>query len=263
MKKILIVILLSQSIYSQKVIIDSSINLSGTLPCKYIFIDFNNSIYRIDSNSKKLYKYTKEKVFVYQNIIMNPIDYIDVLNPNKIIVFFKEYNGIEIIDDKLIRKDFLDFNNEPKIKADNVNASEYDNIWIYSKELNKMTYYDVKNRRRIFETDPLIDIFGMPFEPKKIISTPTRLWLLDKRGIIEINNFGHISNIFRYTNIDYIFPFENFLSFVTKDKIIFKSKEKVVEIKNIFKDYSQIFFYQEKLFVISNKKIEIGRIVLD
>ena len=262
MKKILpILVIITKITFSQEIVILDSVILPKNF--KNVFVGEKENIYAIDTNKKNIYKIEKNIILSYSNIIMGNIDDLSVLNENYFIVSFKEFNGIEFLSNKLKRRNFLDFNNDPKLNPSIVVGGEFYNIWIYEKKLNKLIYFNSKKKKEIFRTEELLFIYGSPFEPIKMISTPNRVWLISKRGIIEVNIKGQISNIFRYSNIENVFAFNReYIGFILKDKIVLKSKTKVIELENKFRDYKKIFAYKNKLFVVYDKKVEICKIKL-
>lgn len=184
----------------------------------FVGIDDFENIYYIKNNT--FYKKSKNGSLNYTNISLGEITSVDIYNPFKIVLFYKSFNSIIVLDNKLNELtnniDFTKkslFNNIMLVSQSSVN-----NLWLFADD-NKLHLYDFQNHSEIIETQP-ITFYHENFVPKSLKSTYKNAWILGKTGVLQINEYGNFINYFEIENLDFILPFQK--GFIYRKGDLFK-----------------------------------------
>ena len=139
---ILIINFLCFSLQSQEVI--SAVKQSDTKLTCDIFLGFDNqkSIYSLKNNI--LSKNSDSTIYQYNNLSLGKITRVDFQNPLQIVIFYKNFNTVVLLDNQLneIRK--IDFNlQSTPLNLEAVALSSQNQIWIYDSISSKIGLYNV------------------------------------------------------------------------------------------------------------------------
>jgi hypothetical protein len=114
----------------------------------------------------------------------------DVSNPLKIVLFYKSFSTVVVLDRFLSLKGAIDLrkNNIPEASAA---AASYDNkIWIFDAVENKLKKLD-DNGKQLMETPDLRQVFNLTIQPVKIIDQDQSVYLYDPQyGIFIFDHYG-------------------------------------------------------------------------
>lgn len=84
--------------------------------------------------------------FEYKNIGLGKITHIDFQNPLQIIVFYKDFNTVVLLDNQLNEIKRIDFNLKPElIQLEAVGLSAQNQLWFYDGISNKIGLYNITN----------------------------------------------------------------------------------------------------------------------
>ncbi len=147
MKPILVVFLLfvfvisngqTQKIKAQKIdqielVADDFIGFDGFGNCFYI----QNNV---------IHKKAESSVLQYQNLSLGKITKVDITNPLKIIVFYKDFNSVVVLDNQLNEIQRIDFSNlSTPIVATAMGISGQNKLWIFNSLNQQIGLYDLIN----------------------------------------------------------------------------------------------------------------------
>lgn len=130
------------SIQSQEVI--AAIKQSDTKLTCDIFLGFDNqkSIYSLKNNI--LTKNSDGITYQYNNLSLGKITNVDFQNPLQIVVFYKSFNTIILLDNQLNEIKKIDFNLKSNpITLEAAALSSQNQIWIYDSISSKIGLYNV------------------------------------------------------------------------------------------------------------------------
>ena len=139
---ILIINFLCFSLQSQEVI--SAVKVSDTKLTCDIFLGFDNqkSIYSLKNNI--LSKNSDSTIYQYNNLGLGKITRVDFQNPLQIVVFFKNFNTVVLLDNQLNEIKKIDFNlKSTPVTLEAVALSSQNQIWIYDSISSKIGLYNV------------------------------------------------------------------------------------------------------------------------
>jgi hypothetical protein len=138
---------------------------------------------KLDANGDSVAVYNDVKRF-------GKIYTIDVSNPLKIVLFYKAYSTVVILDRLLSAKGVLDLRKH-KISEASAAAASYDNnIWVFDAVENKLKKLDEKGKV-LMESSDLRYALNASIQPEKIIDQGNWVYLYDpKQGVFVFDHYG-------------------------------------------------------------------------
>ena len=139
---ILIINFLCFSLQSQEVI--PAVKQSDTQLTCDIFLGFDNqkSIYSLKNNI--LTKNSNGITYQYNNLSLGKITNVDFQNPLQIVIFYKNFNTVVLLDNQLNEIKKIDFNlQSTPVTIEAVSLSSQNQIWIYDSISSKIGLYNV------------------------------------------------------------------------------------------------------------------------
>jgi len=173
------------------------------------FISSNNQLKKTDANFKSLAAFNDSRNF-------GNISAVDVSNPLKILVFYKDFSTILVLDR------FLNVINSIDLRKSNffqvsVIATSYDSkIWLFDEIENKIFKIDDYGVK-MMETADFRMLFENSFIPEKMIDNNGKLYAYDKsNGLMTMDYYGGLKQNYPIKNLkniivanDALFGFDN------------------------------------------------------
>jgi len=229
-------------------------------------VDAIGNIYLITSTDQlKKIKPDGTLTAVYNDVKRyGKISTIDVRNPLKVLVYYKNYSAIVVLD-KL-----LTFRNQIELKPlqffeVNAIANTYDNnIWIYDEQNFRIKKIDDKGVL-LFDYPDLRNEFNIAPSAEKLIDEDNQLYLIDQeQGVFIFDYYGAYNRNIPLKDLSHIAVEKNCLIGFT-DTIM-----EVIQLKNLTtKKYAlpilsekikSIKFVNNKLYILTQTSIYIYRI---
>ncbi len=144
LKKILFILILNLnylSMESQEVL---SVKKIETLECECdTFLGFDNQQNSYSIKNNVLFKKSFQ-LFQYTNLSLGKITKVDFQNPLQIVVFYKNFNTVVLLDNQLNEIKKMDFNlKSTPVTLEAVALSSQNQIWIYDSISSKIGLYNV------------------------------------------------------------------------------------------------------------------------
>lgn len=132
-----------------------------------------------------------DSVAVYNDVKrFGKLHSIDVSNPLKVLVYYKNFSTIVILDRLLALRSVIDLRKQNIIQASAVALSYDNNIWIFDALENKLRKID-EYGNNLSETTDLRNIFPTPIQPSKIIDHNGLVYLYDPfKGLFAFDYYG-------------------------------------------------------------------------
>jgi len=192
------------------------------------------------------------------------ISAIDVHNPLKVLVYYKNYSAIVMLD-KL-----LSFRNQIELKPlqifdVNAAATTYDNsVWIYDEQNFKIKKLDDKGLL-LLEFADLRTLFNIAPSAEKLIDEDNQLYLIDKeQGVFVFDYYGAFSRLIPIKDLSDITIEKNYL-IGFRDNIM-----EVVQLKNLTstkyalpvlaEKIKSLKFINNKLYILTQTSLNIYRL---
>lgn len=215
---------------------------------KFVGKDIYDNYYSISQNT--FIKQNKSQKLNYQNLALGNIHSVDYSNPLLIVLFYKDFNYIVLLDQQLNEVQKIS-GNEHGLIFEIIGLARQNSLWFYDTTSQKFGIYNFKENSFKFISTYL---------PTKIISWKSTynsfIWITDNSTIFSINYFGKIKNIgnaeisvstFIIDESQYIFKRDNTL--------YFQAFENISEIVIPQKSFENFCYKDGILSIFTNDKV--------
>ena len=244
---------------------DSTFKFLKTIPGSYTFLDVDvlGNIYLITENNQlKKIRPNGDSLAVFNDVkkFGNPT-LLDVSNPLKILVYYKNFSTVIILDRFLAVRNTINFRNQNIFKVKTL-ANSYDNkIWIFDEQ--NVSLKKINDEGNVLsETLDLRQLFDTVPSPSQIIDKSNFVYLYDEsRGFYIFDYYGSFKNNLPFLNWQHIAVYNNKLMGFIGDT--FYSYEinsfnlKSYKLPDIFKDYIDIKTINGKIYLLKKTGVEI------
>lgn len=208
----------SISILSQESIETRFVKKSKINSERMVSIDGFGAQYYI--NDEVFYKTNSTETISYNNLQLGNLETVDAFNPLKINLFYKDFNTVVILDNRLAEIFKIDFNSLTKYKNITHVSTGHDNtLWLFNQDTQQLELYDYKTNTNRIYTLPIQE------QVLDLDSNYNMCWLLTKTYLYVYNYFGSLVKKIKhdgYTSIsesnnDVILKKENSLFYLKND----------------------------------------------
>ena len=221
-------------------------------------IDNFETTYYVINN--ELFKSEKGIVLsTYSNIQLGQITSVNTFNPLKIVVFYKAFNTVIILDNRLSEMFKLDFNTIQPFKDITHITTGIDNtIWLFNQTTQQLENYDYKANATRIKALPIQS------EVIDLKSNYNFSWLLTKDYLYSYNYVGSLLSKIKntgftkliQTNGNLILQKENQLFYLPKDTEVFlELKISKLLIKQFFVTNETVYIYDDEFLYQYRLKI--------
>ncbi len=225
-----------------------------------IEVDKLGDYYTVDARGNILKYSNSVKVYSYSNFNAGNLAALDVSNPHKILLFYKEQQIIVLLDNSLSEIGTINLDNKSFFSAAGI--ANDGNIWLYDSYLYKLKKID-KSGQIIEESFPVGSINPEDIIDAKIIDRDNYVIIADKnKGILLFNNLGYFEKSLNVKNVSkptiikdklyYYNPKEN--CFVSMQLNLFSEKNKLCF--DSFNIKPQLVVHEnERFYLLQDKKV--------
>ena len=241
---------MSTASYSQEYV---TAELVSTIPLKAEqLIGLNNFGTLFYINGPNFYKIEPQQSFNYSNVQLGNITSADAFNPLKITLFYKNFNTVLILDNRLAEIYQFNFSiQQPYRNVTHVSAGNDTTLWIYNQDLQQLELFDYKKNKTRANTMPVrSDILAL-------VSTLNDAWLLTENHLYKYNYFG--STLLKMKNQGFLNISENNGNLVvqTKDQLYYlaKNSEQLIPIHLPSLLIKQFLLTNESLYIYTDETL--------
>ena len=204
-------------------------------------------------NNNTFNKTFYEKTITYNNLQLGNISSANTFNPLKINLFYKDFNTVIILDNRLAEIFKIDFNSITPYKNVSHVSTGFDNtLWIFNQDLQKLELFDYKTKTVRAQTVPV----QSPVLDLK--SNYNYCFLLTEKNVYIYNYFGSLVKKFKnegYTalaesNENIILKRENTLFYLNKNT----NKLLLIKTPNLL--INQFFVTNETLYIYNDETLQ-------
>lgn len=211
---------------------------------------FDNTYYGLDN---VLYKTTPSKTYQYQNLALGTISSVSIYNPLEIVVFYRDFNTVVILDKALNEIQKIPFLNKNITLVAKAGKNQ---LWLYNDDDQQLELYNYQTKTTIAKSQPQGIV--LPFELK---ATANFAWIETFDKLLVFNNYGNLVNT-------YTFDFDDF-TLLNNDSVLFNfNSEFFLADKNIQENRLKVSFKIEntsfandKLYLFFNNRIFIYQLL--
>lgn len=229
---------------------------------KFIGVDNYENSYYVHNNT--LFKKTINFTYSYSNTQLGSITSIDITNPLKLLVFYRDFNTVLLLDNKLneLTKP-INFTTESFSK--NIafaSISSNNNLWLYSLDDNKLQLWNHQTRKIEFTSQPLT-FFVNNFEPINQLSTYKNCWLIGKNNILKFNEYGSFIEGHEKTKTNNLRLFRDRYIFLEDNKLFYENTSNTSQEINLNPEVFIESFYvnTNHIYIFDGTKIFVFKII--
>ena len=165
-------------------------------PSSDIILDNFQNVYELSSDELIKYDQKGDSLYTYSSVSKGEIYHVDVSNPLRILVHFKENNEIVFLDNTLtVQRKELNFNKLGFYDVSLVCNSFQNNLWVYRSAEQKLVRLD-QSGNQVAETPMLATFINEEvIDFSSMSETGNFLYLVAKSGAVYM--FDHYGNYFK------------------------------------------------------------------
>lgn len=218
----------------------------------------NRTIYEINkeatyyTSNNVFYKKTKLEEFDYTNLSLGNLHSVDLYNPLQIVLFYKDFNSIILLDNQLNETHQIDGNKQESIlNFENVGLAGRNQIWFYDFMTQKIGLYDFNSNTYKFVSTPL---------KNKIIYYKTDYnyfyWVDEQNILYTCSIFGKIKTLAKLPKFDSIQIISEDSYMYLKDNTLYFFNIRTNTLKQIVISEKKIdtFYYKNGILSIFTEK---------
>ncbi len=185
---IYLIAFLSHSIYSQEFIETSFIKDTHLEADRFVSVSsFDATFYIFDNVLFKKEKNSKGIDVGYNNFQLGDITSVNTFNPLKINLFYKDFNTVIILDNRMAEISKIDFNALEEQKYVTHVSTGYDNtIWVFNQNNQQLELFDFKTKTTRAKSMPIQS------NVLDIKSNYNTCWVLTEKFLYIYNYFGSL-----------------------------------------------------------------------
>lgn len=213
-----------------------------------IALDNFSSTYYLNNNA--LVKNVDSNILNYNNLQLGSVKSVNIFNPLKINVFYKDFNSVVILDNRLAEIFKIDFNVNKNYRNISHISTGYDNtIWIFNQDTQQLELFDYKANSTKAITLPI------QTEVLDLKSNYNYCWLLTEEYLYKFNYFG--INIMKLKNdgFDELETINKNLVLKKNNKLFYlennESKPKEIQLQKLL--INAFFVNNETLYIYDNE----------
>lgn len=175
--------LFSMTLFSQERVTTESLSTIPFEADQLTHIDnFGTLFYTVGST---FYKKEPDQNYDYSNVQLGTITSANAFNPLKINLFYKNFNTVVILDNRLSEIYKIDFNRiQPYKNLTHISTGSDNTIWIFNQDQQQLELFDYKANKTRATTMPVDS------EVLALTSNYNYSWLLTKEFLYTFNYFG-------------------------------------------------------------------------
>jgi hypothetical protein len=185
---------------------------------------------------------------------------IDVSNPLKLLLFYKDFSTVVILDRFLANQSVLDLKAYSILNSSAIGNSYDNNIWVFDEYDSKLKKIDEQGNK-LLETADFRTAFNQPFSPQKIFSDNGLVYLADTtNGIFVFDNYGSFKKKLPVKNWQTITIYKNNIISTHNELItVFNSSTQLQTQKRVpfFNPYFHSFITPSRLVNFSTTSINV------
>lgn len=232
------------------------------------YTDNLQNIYLISSSTNSIKKLSGngDSIAVFNNTVRyRKIGSLDVTNPLKVLVYYKDFSTLVVLDRFLATRTIIDFRKLGITQVKAVAQSYDSNIWLYDEGEGKIKKID-ENNNVLLESADLRLVFDDSLSPIKIIDNNGQLYLYDNRlGWLIFDYYTAFKKRLPFANWQDVNADDNVVTgrdnvhffYASQNDIDFHSVQSNIALTDVIKTEKE----QDKLYVLTKDGLIIYSVV--
>ena len=227
-----------------KGVLQKTIALDNTT---FVGCDYHFNYYSF--NTTILYKNTKDKRLNYSNFLYGNISAVDISNPLKIVIFYRDFNTVVLVDSQLNETDVIQL----PYDVSYVTKGTANNLWLFVTNTQIIENYNFKSKTVLSRSQPLKNAKVLNMK-----STENYVYIHTDTGIQTFDYLGNFIREYKSNALE-DFQYNNRVLYTLSQDTIYQIKEtktaffipNVAKIKKFYTlnnhffifDSSQLYFF--------------------
>lgn len=224
--------------------------------------NFDN-IYLLNSSDQlKKIDEKGDSVAVFNNVRKyGKVAQIDVSNPLRVLLYYKEFSTVVILDRLLNVRSTIDLRKQDIFQVQAVCLSYDNKIWLYDEFEHKLKKID-EDGKVLFATTDFRQLFNEAFSFTSIADQDGFLYLYDKnKGVYVFDYYGALKNIFSLTGYDNFKAAGKFITGTRHDSLMRYQPSNLllqeVKLPENFRQAQSILFTATKAYALKKDELSI------
>ncbi|HWJ90871.1 MAG TPA: hypothetical protein VNR87_07150 [Flavisolibacter sp.] len=187
---------------------------------------------------------------------------IDVSNPLKVLLFYKDFSTVVVLDRFLSNLATMNLRKYNILQPGAVALSYDNNVWVYDEYDNKLKKIDEQGNH-LLETSDFRTVFNRSILPQKIINDNGLVYLADSaNGVFIFDNYGSFKKKLDVKNWQSIAIASNNLISTNNEIISVYNTSTLMQTQRkwpYFKPYYRSFTSADKFVHFSNSRLQVYR----
>lgn len=226
------------------------------------FYGYDNFGFYYYSKNNAFFKQKKLEIYQYQNINLGDLTQVDFINPLKILLFYRNFNAVVLVDNFLSETTQIHFSELTKpISCKYVGYAEQNKLWLVQDAVNQIGLFDLKTN--FYQTivpsfDPNITEFQSDFSTIQGYNATKNNWM-------NISLYGNItpkSDLSLPKNLQFLA--DNKAIFLKEASLFFvnlKTKQQI-PIEIVEKSIRTFYYHDQILSIFTGKGITNYKTIL-
>jgi hypothetical protein len=202
------------------------------------------------SKNNVFYKTEGQEKFQFQDLQLGELESVDILNPLKILLFYKEANTVVMLDNRLNEIERVNFNFITDFKTVDFAGISKDNLlWIFNADLQQLELFDYETLSTRSSS--------LPFNKEMLgfRSNYNFSWWRHPKGFLKYNINGSLVDEFPYEKVVSFNIFKNQILVQTEShlELFDKDPELRIRFKKPEISFNQFYFNGENPYIYSDK----------
>lgn len=244
---------------------DSAFKFVREIPGNYLFLNVDmldniylinsaNRLIKLDSNGDSVASFNDVRKFGNPSLI-------DVNNPLKLLVYYKNYATVLVLDRLLTQRNSINFRKQSIFSVKAIATSYDNNIWIFDEQDLKLKKID-ESGSLLQESTDMRQLLDKVPSPQLIIDNESLVYLYDeKKGFYIFDYYGALKNTLPFLNWKDIAISKNKLMGFSGNKLFSYELNslnlKTYTLPDFIKDHDAIKAMNGKLYLLKKDAVEI------
>ena len=186
---------------------------------------------------------------------------IDVTNPMKVLLYYKDFSTIVMLDRYLNRINMIDLRKSGIFQAKAIGLSYDNNVWIFDEQSAKLKKID-ENGRVLSETTDLRQVLDIMPSPRTITDSDGFVYVYDDtKGLYVFDYYGALKNTLPLTGITGLRVIGQTIAGRRQNKLV-RYTLGTLELQEqplpaIMQDALKIYITQQGIYVLNEAGIEM------
>jgi len=240
---------MGQNLTLTRIIADSLLDFEVDNLGKLYLIGANGQLKKLDQNF--------DSVGIFNDIRrFGTLHGIDVSNPLKLLLFYKDFNTIQVLDRFLNVRSTLDLRKAGILQVSAITQSYDNNIWLFDELDSKIKKVDEAGKL-LLESNDFRVLFTEPLQPYKLEDYNKYLYAYDANiGLLVMDYFGAYRNMIPFTGWKNLHGISKGIVATDKDGLVYyqpgQLELKTQPLPNKLLDSKKIRVYNQLLYVLGN-----------